>query len=109
MDDQQDKASPQYHGWLKPDDFGRQFGPADQDVQFVTLWLQSHGFQDIKVRKGRTIIEFSGTAAQVQEAFHTPIHKFVIKGEEHWANASDPQIPEPLMRLSRGCIRCTIF
>src|SRR2546422_145809 len=29
LDDQQDKASPSYHKWLTPDQFGQQFGPAD--------------------------------------------------------------------------------
>src|SRR6266446_2399799 len=45
LDDQQDKASPNYHKWLTPDEFGVQFGPSDQDVELVTGWLQSHGFQ----------------------------------------------------------------
>ena len=76
LDDQQDKNSPQYHTWLTPEEFGRQFGASDQDIQIVTGWLQSHGFQVAHVAKGRAVVEFSGTAAQVQEAFHTPIHKF---------------------------------
>ncbi len=102
LDDQQDKNSPVYHKWLTPDEFGRQFGPADQDVHVVTSWLQSHGFQVAQVTKGRTVIEFSGTAAQVQQAFHTPIHKFVVNGEEHWANAIDPQIPAALAPAVAG-------
>ena len=32
-------------------------------------------------------------AALVKQAFHTPIHKYTVNGEDHWANASDPQIP----------------
>src|SRR6266852_5451074 len=102
LDDQQDKASPNYHKWLTPEQFGRQFGPADQDIQAVTSWLQTHGFQIGQVTKGRTVIEFSGTAAQVQEGLHTSIHKFVVNGEEHWANASDPQIPAALAPVVAG-------
>src|SRR5436853_5562826 len=102
LDDQQDKASPNYHKWLTPEQFGRQFGPADQDLQAVTSWLQMHGFQVSQVTKGRTVIEFSGTAAQVQEGLHTSIHKFVVNGEEHWANASDPQIPAALAPVVAG-------
>src|ERR1700684_665284 len=45
MDDQQDKASPNYHRWLSPEQFGQQFGPTDADVQTITAWLQSHGFE----------------------------------------------------------------
>ena len=102
LDEQQDKSSPNYHKWLTPEEFGRQFGPADQDIQAVTSWLGSHGFQVAKVAKGRTVIEFSGTAAQVQETFHTAIHKYLVKGEEHWANANDPQIPKALTPVVAG-------
>ena len=102
LDEQQDKSSPDYHRWLTPEDFGRRFGPSDPDIQVISSWLQSHGFQVARVAKGRTVIEFSGTAAQVQEAFHTAIHKYVVKGEEHWANASDPQIPVALSPVVAG-------
>src|SRR5205809_1954424 len=102
LDDQQDKASPNYHKWLTPEQFGRQFGPADQDIEGVTSWLETHGVQIGQVTKGRTVIEFSGTAAQVQEGVHTSIHKFVVNGEEHWANASDPQIPAALAAVVAG-------
>ncbi len=102
LDDQQDKASPHYHKWLTPDEFGAQFGPADQDLQVVTGWLQTHGFALNRVSQGRTLIEFSGTEAQVEEAFHTSIHKYAVNGEEHWANASDPQIPTALVPIVAG-------
>ena len=102
LDDQQDKASPNYHKWMTPEQFGKQFGPADQDMQIVTAWLQSHGFRIGQVAKGRNIIEFSGTAAQVQDALHTSIHKYLVNGKEHWANASDPQIPTALTPVVAG-------
>ena len=102
LDDQQDKASPHYHKWLTPEEFGTQFGPADQDLQTVTGWLQLHGFAVNRVARGRSIIEFSGTEAQVEEALHTSIHKYAMNGEEHWANASDPQIPTALAPVVAG-------
>ncbi|HXZ31872.1 MAG TPA: protease pro-enzyme activation domain-containing protein, partial [Terriglobales bacterium] len=104
LDNQQDKASPSYHKWLMPEQFGLQFGPNDHDVQAVSSWLQSHGFQIGKLARGRNIIEFSGTAGQVQEAFHTSIRKYVVKGEEHWANASDPAIPTALTPVVAGVL-----
>ena len=102
LDDQQDKASPNYHKWLTPDEFGQRFGPADQDLQIVTGWLQSHGLQVNRVTHGRTIIEFTGVESQVEAALHTQIHKYLVKGEEHWANASDPQIPAALAPAVAG-------
>src|SRR5579863_8764936 len=102
LDDQQGLNSPSYHQWLTSDAFGQQFGPSDQDVQTVAAWLRSHGFQLGGISRGRTVIEFSGTSAQVQQSFHTAIHKYTVNGEDHWANASDPQIPAALAPVVVG-------
>jgi hypothetical protein len=102
MVDQYNTNSPNYHKWLTPEQFGAQFGPADSDIQAVASWLQSHGFQVAKVSKGKLAIEFSGTAAQVREAFHTEVHKFLVNGEMHMANASDPQVPAALAPVIHG-------
>jgi hypothetical protein len=101
LDSQQDKKSPNYHRWVTPEQFGKQFGPSDDDIQKITTWLQSHGFQ-VGTTKGRTMLEFSGSASQVKDAFHTTIHKYVVKGEQHWANASDPMIPTALTPAVAG-------
>lgn len=101
MDEQQDKKSPNYHKWLTPEQFGGQFGPTDADIQIIKSWLRSHGFE-VKSTKGRTVLEFSGSASQVQEAFHTSIHKYIVNGEQHWANASDPSIPTALAEAVAG-------
>ena len=101
LDNQQDKSSPSYHQWLTPEQYGQQFGPTDSDLQTITAWLQSHGFQ-VGSTKGRTVLEFSGTAGQMQEAFHTTMHKYLVKGEQHWANASDPMIPTALTGAVAG-------
>jgi hypothetical protein len=102
MNEQVTKDSTNFHAWLTPEQFGKQFGPADADIQTVTNWLTSHGLQVSKLTKGRIAIEFSGTAAQVQRAFATEIHKFNVKGEDHFANISEPSIPAALAPVVRG-------
>jgi Pro-kumamolisin, activation domain/Bacterial Ig-like domain (group 3) len=102
LDDQQDKNSKSYRQWLTPDEFGAQFGIADSDLAKVTAWLAAAGFQNIKPSRGRTVIEFSGTAGQVQAAFGTAIHKYVVNGAEHWANASEMSIPAALEPVVAG-------
>src|SRR6266853_1538077 len=104
LDDQQNKSSPNYHAWLTPEQFGKQFGPADDDIQSVTQWLTSQGFANIKVGPGRTVIEFSGHVANVRNAFHTEIHHYLVDDEEHIANASDPQIPSALAPVVAGIV-----
>ena len=101
LDEQQNKTTPSHHQWLTPEQFGQQFGPSDADLQTITAWLQSHGFE-VAWTKGRTVLEFSGSASQVKEAFHTSIHKYLVNGERHWANASDPQIPAALAPAVAG-------
>jgi Pro-kumamolisin, activation domain/Bacterial Ig-like domain (group 3) len=104
LEQQQSKSSPSYHSWLTPQQFGQQFGPADADIQTLTQWLSSQGFSQIKVGPGRNIIEFSGTAGQVRNAFHTEIHRFVIDGLEYTANDADPQIPSALAPIVTGIV-----
>lgn len=99
---QQDRNSPNYHKWLTPVQFGKMFGPSDDDIQTISSWLESHGFRIDEVSKGRTLIEFSGNAGNVQEAFHTAIHKYVVNGQEHWANSSNPSIPAALTPVVSG-------
>jgi hypothetical protein len=109
LDQQQDKSSPNYHKWLTPDQFGKQFGPADTDIQAVTDWLTSRGFSNIKVSPGRTRVEFSGNIGQVQNAFQTQIHHYMADGKMHMANVSDPQIPAALAPVVRGVAHLNDF
>src|SRR5271157_5154214 len=99
---QQDKSSPDFHAWLSPAEFAERFGPSPADIQKLTVWLTSRGFHVNRVAQSGMVIEFSGTAAQVRDAFHTAIHSFVVNGEMHYANASDPQIPAALAPVVAG-------
>src|SRR6202795_3981335 len=109
MDAQQTKGAASYHAWLTPEQFGKQFGPSDTDVQAVTDWLTRQGFQVSKVAAGRNAIEFSGNVAQVRNAFHTEIHKFSVNGEERIANVSEPAIPAALAPVVKGVAALNTF
>ena len=50
------------------------------------------------------MIDFSGTASQVFDAFHTEIHRFRADGIEHLANAEDPQVPAVFEGLVGGVV-----
>jgi Pro-kumamolisin, activation domain/Bacterial Ig-like domain (group 3) len=104
MAEQLDPTSPKFHAWLTPQEFGQQFGPADSDVGAVKNWLTSQGFTGLKVNNGKTLIEFSGTAGQVRNAFHTEIHSLSVRGEEHFANMQEPQIPAALAPVVKGVV-----
>jgi hypothetical protein len=102
LQDAHSRGAASYHQWLTPERFGEQFGPADADIQTASGWLSSHGFRVARVAKSKGLIEFSGTAGELREAFHTEIHRYSIAGETHYANASEISIPEALVPLVRG-------
>jgi pseudomonalisin len=99
---QQDPQSPQYHRWLTPETFGKMFGVSDRDLEQVTAWLTGHGFEVEPAPSGRRQLVFSGTAAQVEAAFHTQIHAYHVNGETHYANSTDPEIPLALAAVVQG-------
>jgi hypothetical protein len=102
VDQQQDKSSSTYQQWLTPEAFGAAFGPTDRDLSAVTTWLSSHGFNGIRVNAARTLIEFSGNAGMVRSAFGTAMHRYAVRGEQRFANASDPTIPAALAPVISG-------
>lgn len=109
VDTLQDSASPAFHHWLTASDFGSRFGTSAADVGIVTAWLKSHGFSVDYVYPSRMMIDFSGTAGQVAEAFHTEIHHLSVKGVEHIGNMQDPQIPAALQRVIAGIVSLNDF
>ncbi len=68
------KGSPNFHHWLTAQEFGERFGLAKPDLDAITAWLQSHGFRVNVVYPSGMLIDFSGTAAQVRNAFQAEIH-----------------------------------
>jgi subtilase family serine protease len=93
---QYDANSSNYHQWLTPEQVGENFGPSEADIATVSNWLTGHGFSVDEVTKDRMTIRFSGTASQVESAFHTEIHNLQVNGVSHIGNMSDPQIPTAL-------------
>jgi pseudomonalisin len=104
LDDQHNPESPYYHQWLTPEQFGERFGVSESDTAQVTEWLQTHGMAVEEITAGNGSVVFSGTAAQVESAFHTQIHSYKIGSVVHHANASDPQIPAAFAGVVGGVV-----
>jgi len=98
----QNPHSANYHQWLTAAELGKEFGPTQEDIDVVVRWLGSHGLQVNSVHKSGLTIDVSGTARQVSDAFHTEIHYYTIKGKQHIANASNPEIPAALASVVVG-------
>jgi hypothetical protein len=104
IDELQDPSSPNFHQWLTAKEYGERFGLATQDLNTITRWLESHGFTVNVVYENGLLIDFSGTAGEVRAAFHTEIHHLDVKGVQHLANMSDPQIPAALAPAIIGVV-----
>ena len=90
---QQDPASPLFHKWLSPEQFGAQFGMAQSDIDQVTGWLQQQGFSIDAVARARNSIRFSGTAGQVEQAFRTEMHYYKVDGKQHISPSTEISLP----------------
>jgi subtilase family serine protease len=104
IETQTDKSSPNFRRWMSAKEQGETFGLAQQDIDTITDWLRSKGFAVGHVYPSRMVIDFSGTAGQIRDAFHTEIHNLDVHGEQHYANMSDPQIPAALAPAVVGVV-----
>ena len=102
LQQQQDPSSPNYHRWLTPEQYAERFGVSASDAAKIAGWLTSQGFVVSNTARSRAWITFTGTAEQARSAFHTEIHRYNVKGEMHYANASDPSIPAALDGVVAG-------
>jgi len=109
IEDLHDSSSPNFHRWLSAREFGARFGVADQDRDTIESWLRAHGFKVNVDYTNDLLIDFSGTAGQVREAFHSEIHTLDVNGAQHIANMSDPRIPAALAPAVSGVVSLTDF
>ena len=94
--DQKNPASPEFHHWLTPAEFGQRFGLSKSDIQSITNWLVAQGLRIHYVSPSRTFIGFGGSATAVGQAFGTQVRKYDVHGEARFSVSSDPLIPAPL-------------
>ena len=109
IDQMHTPGSAQFHKWVTPAEYGERFGLAQEDIAQVTEWLKMHGFTVNQVSPNGTVIDFSGTAGQLREAFHTEMHNLEVRGEKHIANSGLPQIPAALAPAVYGIASLSDF
>ena len=95
---QQSRTSPDYHRWLTPEAYADRFGMSPSDLDAVGAWLTSHGLTVERTARSRTRLYFGGTTAQIERAFRTDLHRYVLPssaGDAHayTAMSTAPSIP----------------
>ena len=90
-------SSAEYHQWLSLAQIEHRFGPSQADLSIVTAWLESHGFTVNVVYPANGVIDFSGPANSIREAFHTEIHNIEVKGLSTLRTCGILKFPSPLL------------
>src|ERR1700743_2016533 len=88
IDQLHDRHSANFHHWLTAAEFGQSFGPAQQDIATVVNWLQSSGFAVNTIYPSGLLVDFSGTAGQIRQAFGTQMANFDVGGVTYLSNAT---------------------
>ncbi|MBW4043613.1 MAG: S8/S53 family peptidase [Acidobacteria bacterium] len=101
---QQDPASSEYHRWLTPAEYGARFGASSARIAEVTAWLEREGLQVNEISASHRSILFSGSAAALERAFATRMHRYVFNGEEHIASTTALTVPVNLNGAVAGVV-----
>ena len=93
--EQQDPASPNFHKWLTPAEFGLRFGPSAASVARVASALQARG---LTVTAAHTrSLSVGGTRELVEAAFSTTLRPMTdLSGQTHLAAAAPIHTPAEL-------------
>ncbi len=100
--DLQTPSSPKYHNWLTPEAYADRFGASPADIKKIVAWLAGQGLTVISTARGRNFVVFKGTAATVEAALHVEIHNFLVDGEMHYANATEPSVSAAIQPFTIG-------
>lgn len=91
-----DPSSANYQNFLDPGTFDTEFGvPASTDSA-VASWLTGGGLSVSQPEGATTYLLASGTAAQVEALFGTPLDDYTAGGRDFYANTLAPTVPSGL-------------
>ena len=75
-----DKRSPMFHHYLRPGAFAARFGPTSATLGAVRKQLRVDGLRVTGISSDALLMSFTGSAAQVERAFHTGLESYRLAG-----------------------------
>lgn len=94
--------SPLYRHYLTPAQFNAEYGPTAADVATVTSFARAQGLTVRRVSANRQVVDVTGTAGQVEKAFHTNISTYRQSQHEFYANDGAAQLPSTVAGMVAG-------
>lgn len=70
LEDIYNPSSPNFHHYLTPDQFTASFAPSQEDYQQVIAFAKANGLVVKRTHSNRTLLDVSGSVADVEKAFH---------------------------------------
>jgi len=68
-----DPNSPNFHRYLSVEEFTERFGPSQTDYEDVIRFARVSGLQVTGTAANRMIVDVTGTASQIEQAFHVTL------------------------------------
>ncbi len=99
---QVDPTSPQFRHWLTPETYAARFGARPDDIARASAWLRAQGFDVRRTSRTGTRVTFNATVKDLETAFQTEMHRYVVGGQTHFAMATGPAIPADLADVVLG-------
>jgi subtilase family serine protease len=99
-----DPTSASYGRWLSNQAFDERYAPAKSSVTAVRDWLRGQGFTVTQTLPSGMYVEASGTAAQVEKIFGSPLENYSYQGKTVRANTSELSLPADTPATVSGAI-----
>lgn len=81
LKDLQDPISPNYHRYLSNAEFTERFGPTKAEYAAVVAFAKSNHFTITGMHGNRMLLNVSGTAAVLENAFHLKLHTYQLAAQ----------------------------
>ena len=99
-----DPSSPNFRHFLKPGEFAASFGPSAEDYQSVIDFAKAHHLKIVRTHSNRTLVDVSGSVADVENAFHVHLRTFKHPKENRIFFAPDAEpsldLKTPVLAIS---------
>lgn len=97
-----DPTSTNYHKFLSPADFTRQFGPTEADYQTVINFARTNGLTVVGGSSNRTLVNVVGDVSTVEKAFHVRLQTYQHPNEARpfYAPDTEPTVDSAVPVLS---------
>jgi len=89
-----DPASPNFRQYLTPQEFAARFGPTQADYDAVIAFARNSGLTVTGTHPNRTLLDVSGTAAQLENVFHIRLltYRHPTEARDFFAPSREPSL-----------------